>query len=552
MKKIILPVLGLCLAMLASCTRQASTRRADHVVLIGIDGLSVAGVRNAETPVLDSLMNAGAYTLRARAVLPTVSSPNWASMVTGVDVAQHGVMDNDWERAEMRIAPVSAGEEGMFPSVFYEIRRALPNAKIGAIYDWGGFGRLIEDSIPDLKISPKGVEKTVAEAIRFIKAERPDFTFIQLDHVDHAGHSKGHETEAYYQAVEEADRFVARILKALAEAKMAQSTTVIITSDHGGIGYGHGGFTEKEINIPVILAGPGVKKGYRIAAPVYQFDAAANVLFALGVERPESWLGKPTAIAYVDGPSVKTAGFMDRIPAPEILPADSAAFSGYGFLSENDSVTVRFKAQKGAKVYYTLDGSLPTQSSKLYTGPFVLDSTAVVKAKAFAGFSQQSNVATSSIRVVKNREGHGLRYAYYESNAWTDTFPDLAKEKPVAKGQSLELRVGNIDRRTQKGEKQMALTFDGYFLAKQKGKYKFATRSDQGAKLWIDGKLVTGNKDGNGIREERGDIKLDSGRHRLRLAYFDTVGNRWLDVMVKGPNLPEQVVPADLLFLEAE
>lgn len=38
-----------------------------------------------------------------------------------------------------------------------------------------------------------------------------------------------------------------------------------------------------------------------------------------------------------------------------------------------------------AKIYYTLDGSLPTNKSKLYTKPFTIDNSAVIKAKAFNG-----------------------------------------------------------------------------------------------------------------------------------------------------------------------
>ena len=40
-------------------------------------------------------------------------------------------------------------------------------------------------------------------------------------------------------------------------------------------------------------------------------------------------------------------------------------------------------ADANAKIYYTLDGSEPTQKSKLYTKPFSINATATVKAKAF-------------------------------------------------------------------------------------------------------------------------------------------------------------------------
>jgi hexosaminidase len=40
-------------------------------------------------------------------------------------------------------------------------------------------------------------------------------------------------------------------------------------------------------------------------------------------------------------------------------------------------------ADANAKIYYTLDGSEPTQKSKLYTKPFSINTTTTIKAKAF-------------------------------------------------------------------------------------------------------------------------------------------------------------------------
>jgi len=52
-----------------------------------------------------------------------------------------------------------------------------------------------------------------------------------------------------------------------------------------------------------------------------------------------------------------------------------------------------------ATVYYTLDGSLPTTNSFLYSGPFVLTSTAIVSANAFEATFNNS-VATNNVFVI--------------------------------------------------------------------------------------------------------------------------------------------------------
>ena len=43
----------------------------EHVVLIGVDGMSPDGIRMAETPVQDELMNEGAFSMHTRVVRPT-------------------------------------------------------------------------------------------------------------------------------------------------------------------------------------------------------------------------------------------------------------------------------------------------------------------------------------------------------------------------------------------------------------------------------------------------------------------------------------------------
>ena len=87
----------------------------NHVVIIGCDGMSPDGIQKAKTPSMDSLMRRGAYTLRARGVMPTSSSPNWASMIMGAGPEQHGITSNGWRPDKFEIAPTAVGSGGIFP-----------------------------------------------------------------------------------------------------------------------------------------------------------------------------------------------------------------------------------------------------------------------------------------------------------------------------------------------------------------------------------------------------------------------------------------------------
>ena len=81
---------------------------------------------------------------------------------------------------------------------------------------------------------------------------------------------------------------------------MDGSTIVLVTSDHGGKGKGHGGSTMGEIEIPWILRGRGVAAGRELPATVNTFDTAATVAHALGLSPPKCWIGRPVLDAFAD------------------------------------------------------------------------------------------------------------------------------------------------------------------------------------------------------------------------------------------------------------
>ncbi|WKX77842.1 alkaline phosphatase family protein [Zobellia laminariae] len=285
--KLLIPILALCGIWSKSVNGQeAPTLNIEHVVVIGFDGLSPDGLQNAATPTFDKLMQEGAYSLHARAVLPTSSSTNWASMIMGAGPEQHGITSNAWERDNFTLPAVTQSEEFIFPTIFQLTNDQIASAEIGAIYHWGGFGRLFEKSAVDYDVSPETEDETAVLASAYIKNKNPKLTFVHFDHVDHAGHEYGHGTPKYYKSVEKADGLLKQLLQAITASGLEDKTLIIVSADHGGLGKGHGGESLKEIEIPFIVWGKGVKKNHKINLPVYQYDNAATVAFALGLKTP--------------------------------------------------------------------------------------------------------------------------------------------------------------------------------------------------------------------------------------------------------------------------
>src|SRR5438128_3683901 len=137
----------ICLFISTVC--QAKEPRVDHVLVIGCDGFGSVGFTPSNTPVLHRLMREGCFTLHARGVMPTVSSPNWASMIMGAGPEQHGVTSNDWQQDKYEIPPICHGSGGIFPTIFGVLREERPSSIIACFTDWDGFIRLVEPKAPD-------------------------------------------------------------------------------------------------------------------------------------------------------------------------------------------------------------------------------------------------------------------------------------------------------------------------------------------------------------------------------------------------------------------
>jgi len=271
---------------------------AEHVIIIGIDGLSSEGLLRADAPVLHKMIAEGAFKEKARTVLPSSSSSNWSAQILGGGPELTGVTSNDWKPNEKHMTPVAVNSVGRSPSIYDIIRQQRPQAEQGVVFHWDDYGRLLQKEMVN-HYEQAGTESLAAERFsNYIVAKKPMFALLHLDHVDHAGHEKGHMTQDYLSSIAKADSLVGSVLKAIEKAGIKESTMVMIVSDHGGINKGHGGTTDNEIDIPVIYYGKGVKKGYKIQQPVYQYDVAATVAFLFNLEVPYSWTSRPVKAAF--------------------------------------------------------------------------------------------------------------------------------------------------------------------------------------------------------------------------------------------------------------
>ena len=284
MKRYFLLVAILFAALMSSC---GSKRQAEHIFLIGFDGWGSYCMDSVEMPATRALMEQGCYTLKKRTVLPSVSAPNWASMFMGATTELTG-WTNNGERAPLE--PAYVNENGVFPTIFSLIREQMPEAKTACIFEWGGIRPLVDEKAIDhcVQLKPEDIAAASAEHIKKVK---PDFMAIIYDDPDHVGHSKGHDTAEYNARMEELDGCLEEIIAAIKEAGIYDDSIIIVTSDHGGIGYGHGGQSMMEMETPFIIAGKNIKQGGEFSEVMLQQDTAHTLAEAFGLKVPQMWSG---------------------------------------------------------------------------------------------------------------------------------------------------------------------------------------------------------------------------------------------------------------------
>lgn len=212
-----------------------------------------------------------------------------------------------WELDNFTIEPTVRGPGGIFPTIFSVLRQQRPDSTIALFHDWKGLARLIETDLCDIVVNPPGDKHTseaafatTAAAIAYFETNLPTFTFIHLDHVDHAGHQQSWLSEPYLFAVRETDQLVGQIIAAIKKVDARENTFILLTADHGGLGTKHGGESMVELQIPWIVTGPGVKVNHQITQPVNTYDTAATLAKVLGVTPPEEWIARPVHSAFTN------------------------------------------------------------------------------------------------------------------------------------------------------------------------------------------------------------------------------------------------------------
>jgi hypothetical protein len=94
-----------------------------------------------------------------------------------------------------------------------------------------------------------------------------------------------------------------------------------------------------------------------------------------------------------------------------------------------------------------------------------------------------------------------------------------------------------------------SVRWTGQILPTADGSWTFYTRSDDGVRLWIDGRPVIDHWTTHALMQDRGSIPLTASQaHTIRLEYADRTGSATIKLLWSGPGTATQVIPATRLL----
>ncbi len=202
-------------------------------------------------------------------------------------------------------------------------------------------------------------------------------------------------------------------------------------------------------------------------------------------------------------------------------------------------------------IYFTMDGSEPEKTARLYDGPVTLDKTATIKAKTYWPDGSVSVVSRRTFRKVNITKAveagalkKGVRYNYYEySDSALEALPDFGSYEAKTMGTTDLMNTDAAERETY-----FMLRFEGYVTIPEDGVYTFFSNSDDGSKLYIHDRLVVNNDFHHGMTEKSGQIALARGAHPIVVEFFQGMGGQGLEVKYEGPGTGKKILRDELRY----
>lgn len=231
-------------------------------IVIGYDGCraDILAIKQQENSAISALLNDGAtinlsycggVNYPEKNTQATSTAPGWCSILTGQWADVHGITGNDITKTmDTKTLMTSLTEEKVIDSASFITKWAGHFSRKNATY-------LLEkeycekNNLPVAFNKCDGNEASLETALGEIgKEDCSDFIFVIYEQTDSTGHNKGFtfNNPLYKEAFLEIDSYGYETLEAIKarETYETEDWLIIVTSDHGGVGTGHGNASIQE------------------------------------------------------------------------------------------------------------------------------------------------------------------------------------------------------------------------------------------------------------------------------------------------------------------
>lgn len=203
------------------------------VLFIGWDGVRSDALQNASTPNLDSLIQSGISSYNCDRGEHTVSVPGWSTILHGVWPSKHNLTKNSFRKNKYE----------QFPDIITIAKQFKPNLSATILSNWDDFLRITSNE--DYAQRYDNDQEVSEAAINLLNDCTPDLMILHLDYPDYIGHRMGFSSSGieYKGSIEVSDYYLGKVMEIIysRELEYNEEWMVVVTTDHGGEGKGHGG-----------------------------------------------------------------------------------------------------------------------------------------------------------------------------------------------------------------------------------------------------------------------------------------------------------------------
>lgn len=303
-------VLPAWLALCAVQISRATAGQVDHVIHISVDGLrpdAITALGPSNLPNFYRLRTEGAFTDNARTDYDhTDTLPNHTTQLTGRGVL--GAAGHNWtENTDPPAGATLASNKGAYVAGVFDVAHdhGLRTGEFASkskfsLFDvsWNASNGA-PDALPpdngrdkiDSYINDSDTADLVNLLVASLQTQALHYVFLHLADPDTTGHASGWDPtpgSAYCNTVKTIDTRLGLIFSQVTtNPQYAGRTAILLTTDHGGSGTGHGTpSVAANYTIPFYVWGPGVMAG----APLYVLNPT---------NRLDPGTGRPTYSASV-------------------------------------------------------------------------------------------------------------------------------------------------------------------------------------------------------------------------------------------------------------